>query len=126
MSKPSTTASRAKRPSKATARSITPALRAMPSNENPDFEIFLMGRRRDEMSAAMDCLSDGNPHWHALCVASIDATHRALLFPVKTDAGLAEKKRIVEAEGLEVSSDNWNGDFHEFIFGLDEERIAAA
>jgi hypothetical protein len=132
MTKSTTTASRAKRPvnPNIARRSLHAPARINKISEidrsGPDAEIFLAGRRHNELSAAMDCLPDGNPHWSVLCRARVDITHRALLFQVETDAGLAEKRRIVEVEDIEVSSNHWNGDFHEFIYGLDEERIAAA
>jgi hypothetical protein len=53
------------------------------------------------------------------------------MYPVLTDRGLTEKKRVVAIEELEIESNHivWEKtgpDFVEFIYKLDAERIAAA
>jgi hypothetical protein len=55
---------------------------------------------------------------------SVDLAHRVLLYPVTTEAGLAEKKRVVEASGLEIESNQGTDFVDDWIYGTDVERIA--
>jgi hypothetical protein len=93
----------------------------------PDAELFEMTRRHDRIYAEWQTRSEVNeddPEIDSLSDASTELAHRILLWQVETPVGLAEKRRVVEIAGLEVESNHW-GDFAEFIYELDAERIAA-
>ena len=106
------------------------------TTKNPDAEILAMARRHDELRSDWDRLPDDHPRIAGICAESIELAHRILIFPVRTDRGLIEKRRIVEIENLEIESNHclWKtgSDFVEFIYKLDvgrildAERIAAA
>jgi hypothetical protein len=98
---------------------------------NPDASMLEMVHRHDEIWAEWDRLDDGDPRVAALCDASVELAHRILMFPVLTDRGLTEKKRVVAIEEMEIESNHFvlektGSDFVEFVYKLDAERIAAA
>jgi hypothetical protein len=97
---------------------------------NPDALLFVMVHRHDEVQDEMNVrLREGDPRIPALSAESVELAHRILMFPVVTNKGLTEKKRIVEIEGIEVDSNHvlfkTGQDFVQFIYGQDAGRIAA-
>lgn len=101
------------------------------TTNHPDASLLEMGRLHDQIYAEWDGLDDDDPRIGALCAESIELAHRILIFPVRTDVGSAEKRRIVATANLEVESNHFVGeetgsDFVEFIYRLDADRIAAA
>jgi len=115
---------------KATKPNRAKRVTTTPDSKSPDAEIFAMGRRHDEIWAEWDRLRDEDPRAKGLCAEGIALTYRLLLHPARTDAGLTEKKRIVDLETIEIDSNHFlqqtGTDFLAIIYELDEERIAAA
>jgi hypothetical protein len=100
------------------------------TNKNPDAAIFVMVARHDEVQNEINVhLPEGDPRIPALSAESVGLAHRILIFPVVTDRGLTEKKRIVAIEDLEIQSNHmlWKTgcDFVRFVYRVDAGRIAA-
>jgi hypothetical protein len=129
MTKSSTTAKRAKRPSKAAKISPRSKPQALPakrpgSNKDLDSEIFEMGRRHDAAWDACNRLDEDDPAIRGLLDTSIDLMQRMMLVQVRTPEGIAEKRRVARLQDLKIES-NHCGNFIEFICQRDAERIAA-